>query len=108
MCEQECESGWSEAEAIAEKERDFGDVPLEECDQVCDDCYQQVSPQNNPEYYASYIAAEKPIRFNTPLPSTVELADTETIREYVDAELSRKLAEWFDEELEREFFGVEG
>lgn len=55
MCGVTFESGWSHEEAIAEKERDFGDVSLEECDVVCDDCYQQVIPANNPEAMSSYL-----------------------------------------------------
>jgi hypothetical protein len=35
-------SGWSEEEAVAEKERLWGDIPLEECGTVCDDCFEQV------------------------------------------------------------------
>lgn len=109
MCEGEFESQWTEAEAVAEKERDFGSVPLEECDQVCDDCYQEINPKNSPEYYAQYLATvDRPIRFNTPLPTQIALDDTEAIRAYVDAELSRRLSEWIDKEFEREFLGAEG
>lgn len=108
MCSGEFESGWTEEEAIAELKRDFGSVPLEECDQVCDDCYQQISPRNNPEAHADYIAvtSKKRIQFNTPLPSITELEDAETIRTYVEAELSRRLGEWFDREFAEEFLGA--
>jgi hypothetical protein len=111
MCKAVCESQWTEEEAIAEKERDFGSVPLEECDVVCDMCYQQISPQNNPEYYADYQSAmaahpdAKPLCFNTPLPTATMLEDTEAIRAYVDAELSRRLAEWLDKEERDLLFG---
>lgn len=100
MCEKECESEWTEEEAIAEKERDFGAVPLEECDVVCDDCYQQISPKNNPDAYDDYLkaTAKTPLGFAVPLPTAIELEDTEAIRAYVDAELSRKLAEYFDQQ----------
>lgn len=57
MCSGEFESEWTEAEAVAEKERDFGSVPLDQCDVVCDVCYQQISPQNNPDYYSDYLAS---------------------------------------------------
>lgn len=89
------ESEWTEAEAVAEKERDFGSVPLEECEQVCDVCYQQISPQNNSEYYKRYL--------NTPPPTQTVLDDTKAIRAYVDAEISRKLNEWIDREFATEY-----
>jgi hypothetical protein len=31
--------GWSEEEALAEKQQLWGDLPLEECAQLCDDCF---------------------------------------------------------------------
>lgn len=31
-----------EEEALAELKRDFGDVPVEECSMVCDECHQKV------------------------------------------------------------------
>lgn len=96
MCNGDFESEWTEAEAIAEKERDFVTVSLEDCGVICDNCYQQISPKNNPDYYADYLAVEKPIRMNAQLPSLTEMEDTEVIRAYVDAELSRKLAEYFE------------
>jgi hypothetical protein len=34
------ESAWSDEEALAEVKRDFPDTPLEDCVQICDDCYQ--------------------------------------------------------------------
>jgi hypothetical protein len=107
MCKGVCESQWTEAEAIAEKNRDFGNVPLEECDIVCDDCYQQISPKNNPDVYADYRASvmQTPLGFAVPLPTAIELADTEVIRAYVDAELSLRLAEIFDQEERELLFG---
>jgi hypothetical protein len=108
MCEEVCESEWTEEEAIAEKERDFGSVPLEECDTVCDKCYQQISPENQPDAYAEYrkATARTPLGFAVPLPTAIELEDTEVMRAYVDAELSRKLAEYFDHQ-EEELLGRE-
>lgn len=107
MCHGTFEAEWAEAEAVAELERDFGAVPLEECDQVCDACYQQVSPANNPEYHADYIkqVGEKRIHLNTPLPTQTILDDTVTIRAYVDAELARKLNEWIDQEIADKLMG---
>jgi hypothetical protein len=57
MCKGEFESDRPQEEALAELKRDFGDVSTEQCDQVCDDCYQQVSPENNRGYYESYLAS---------------------------------------------------
>lgn len=108
MCGESCISDWSQEEAVAEKERDFGDVPLEECDQVCDVCYQKISPANNPDVYADYLRAtqDKPIRISVPLPSQTSLDDTEAIRAYVDAELVRALADAMDRWEAEELFGV--
>lgn len=41
-CEGVFEAQWSEEEAIAEKEKNFGDYPMELCAQVCDDCYKEI------------------------------------------------------------------
>ena len=107
MCEGEFESEWTEAEAIAEKERDFGSVPLEECDQVCDVCYKQISPQNNPEYYEHYLATvDRPVSVTTPIPKGFPLDDAEAIRAYVDAALSRKLAAALDQWEAEELLGI--
>lgn len=57
MCGGKFIADWSQEEAVAELNRDFGKMPLEECDQVCDACYQKVSPENNPEYYQDYLAS---------------------------------------------------
>ena len=39
--------GWSDEEAIAEHQEHFPEVPLEETDLVCDDCYQLlINPAN--------------------------------------------------------------
>ncbi len=34
--------GWSEEEALAELKENFGDIPKEDCDIVCDDCYKKM------------------------------------------------------------------
>ena len=39
MCNEVYEKGRSDEEAAAELLRDFGHVPVEECDLVCDTCY---------------------------------------------------------------------
>lgn len=36
----ETQDDWTEEDRMKEKEENFPDVPLEECDVVCDDCYQ--------------------------------------------------------------------
>lgn len=96
MCGGTFTAEWSEEEAIAEKERDFGSVALKDCDVVCDVCYQEISPRNNPEYYGAYRKAEKVTGFKTPLPSLTALDDAEAVRAYVDAEICRRLSEALD------------
>lgn len=44
---------------LAELRENFGDVPVSECAQVCDACYEQVKPANNLEQYAAWRAYEK-------------------------------------------------
>jgi hypothetical protein len=39
---------WSEEEAKADLKEYFGDIPLSECVQVCDDCYQKMHPKDHP------------------------------------------------------------
>ena len=41
-CGNSFESTWSDADARAEKERVFPDVPFSACAIVCDDCYQKI------------------------------------------------------------------
>ncbi len=43
ICKGIFDKGWSDEEAAAEKEEIFGSVPLEECDLVCDDCFNQLT-----------------------------------------------------------------
>lgn len=40
---------WSEADALAEKERNFGDMPLEEMNCVCTTYYKKIMAFNNHE-----------------------------------------------------------
>lgn len=44
LCEQTFEKGWSDKDAEAEKDALWGDVPLDDCGVVCDDCWQQINP----------------------------------------------------------------
>ncbi len=39
-CGESCEKAWSDTEALEELRTNFGDVSLEDCERVCDDCYQ--------------------------------------------------------------------
>lgn len=43
MCNKEFETDWSHEEAVEEKEKIFGDIPIEECDVVYDDCFQKLN-----------------------------------------------------------------
>lgn len=42
VCEGVFEKGWTDEEAKKEKDELFGDVPLEDCCLVCDDCYKNM------------------------------------------------------------------
>ncbi len=44
LCKQEFEKEWSDTEAIAEKESYWGEIPLENCKAVCDDCWNKIKP----------------------------------------------------------------
>jgi len=44
-CGEEFESDWSEEEALEEKNRLFGAVPIEQCSVVCDDCFKIIMRQ---------------------------------------------------------------
>jgi hypothetical protein len=43
-CFSTIEKGRSDAEAVAEKQEHFPDVPLDDCDVICDDCFREVYP----------------------------------------------------------------
>ena len=45
---------WNDEKAKEELERSFGNILLEDCDMVCDDCYQKICPDNNPVFFESY------------------------------------------------------
>ncbi len=55
MCKGIFEKDWTDEEAKAELKLDFGDIPLEECAQICDNCYQKVRPDKNPEVMVEYL-----------------------------------------------------
>ncbi len=35
-------SAWTHEEAVAEKEQLWGDIPLDQCSSVCDDCHNKI------------------------------------------------------------------
>jgi len=43
LCKEKFIAGWSEEEAIAEKNYRFPGIPMEEMSQICDDCNQKVT-----------------------------------------------------------------
>ena len=47
----------SDGEAEAELKHCFGSVPIEDCDMVCDACWEQVKPSRNPEAYMAWLAS---------------------------------------------------
>lgn len=73
QCDSVFEFAWTDGEAEAEKEDLFGDIPDEDCATICDDCFKKICP----------------------LITDTQLADTASIRRYIDAEIKRKLKEWF-------------
>ena len=46
MCGNTYDKGWTDEEAAAEKNELWGSVPLDDCDVVCEDCFQKIMPQN--------------------------------------------------------------
>lgn len=47
-----------EAAAAVEKKEIWGDLPAEQCDIVCDGCWEKIRPDKNPVEYASYLASQ--------------------------------------------------
>jgi hypothetical protein len=48
MCGKVYEKTWSDEEAMEEMRGYFGDIPMSECDVVCDDCFQAIHPATHP------------------------------------------------------------
>lgn len=46
-CKQEFESTWDDEDALQEKEKNFGEIPLKLCAIVCDDCYKKYTANFN-------------------------------------------------------------
>lgn len=44
MCGGTFESDRPDEEAIAEKDLLFGAIPMEQCDIICEDCFQSINP----------------------------------------------------------------
>lgn len=42
ICDNTYDKTWSDEESMAEMEQIFGQVPMEECNVVCDDCYKKM------------------------------------------------------------------
>ena len=57
MCGNTFEEDWTEEEAVAELQENFGDIPLAQCDVVCDDCYNKIQPDKNPAELATWQKA---------------------------------------------------
>ena len=50
ICGETFHSDWSEEEAQTELHEQFGeDASVEDCVKVCDDCWEKVRPDRNPE-----------------------------------------------------------
>jgi len=41
ICKEVFEKEWSDEEALAELKENFGDISTEDCELVCDDCYNE-------------------------------------------------------------------
>lgn len=48
MCLKTFESERSDEVAEKEMKENFGDIPLEDCDVICDDCYQSITIGGKP------------------------------------------------------------
>lgn len=57
MCGGVFEKTWTDDEALAECEGNFGKVDLADCSTVCDDCYQLIRPADHPGEVEAAIAA---------------------------------------------------
>jgi len=53
MCGEEFEEGWTDEEAQAEMKENFGEnITKEDCEVICDDCYEKIKPSKYPEILA--------------------------------------------------------
>jgi hypothetical protein len=53
MCKEVYAKGWSDEEAMAEAQRDFPHIPIEETKLICEDCYELITTdmRDNPSKY---------------------------------------------------------
>lgn len=72
MCGGRFERGRPVEEALAEKEKYFPDEPLEDCAEVCDDCFQKIDPETNEKKYHTYRELKQVERL---MRETMELLD---------------------------------
>ena len=57
-CTGECQP---EEDALAELAEEFGDdINPDDCDVVCDDCWEKVRPKNNKEWFDTWKKSVKP------------------------------------------------
>ena len=48
MCKGIFEKGWTEEEATDELKENFGDISKEDCDVICDTCFQSITIGGKP------------------------------------------------------------
>lgn len=53
MCHKVYKKGWSDEEAMAETNSYWDGTKQEDCEVVCDDCWQKIHPMKNIETYLS-------------------------------------------------------
>ena len=51
MCHETYECGWSHEEALAESKELFGDIPADETEVVCDDCFKEMTASYSPKQF---------------------------------------------------------
>lgn len=47
LCGKTYKYAWSKEEAINEKNKNFGNIPIEDCAIICDPCYKIMMPAEN-------------------------------------------------------------
>ena len=59
ICRQTFRKTRSDQEALVETRRHFGEVPPEDLEVVCDDCYREIDPATHPLELAAYHTDRK-------------------------------------------------
>ncbi len=54
LCGGVFKKGWPDEEAQAESKKLWGNIPDEDMELVCDDCFKKCSPDANPKLYEEY------------------------------------------------------